>query len=317
MKLVTVNRAGKQFAGAELESDILVFSAAANAIQAAHELPLNLRGIVEGGDAMLDCARRVVDEARKGSIASRLREIGALLGRDKAKIDAPLPDTSFILSCGMNSREHVKEMNSNPPERPYGFSKSVAAIVGPEDAIILPKSNPNMVDWEGEFSLVIGRNCHNVKADEALDYVMGYTLVNDVTARDWSADVRSQTGIMGPILAWDRNLLGKQFPTFSPMGPNITTKDEIKDVRTANIVTRLNGQVMQNATNEDLIFDIGQLIEYYSQFYRFRPGDVITTGSPVGVGHGHKPPLYMKAGDRIEVSSDVIGTLSNPVISAS
>ena len=147
-----------------------------------------------------------------------------------------------------------------------------------------------------------------------MDYVMGYTLINDVSARDWSAGVRTQTGIMGPILAWDRNLLGKQFPTFCPMGPTVVTKDAVKDVRSVHLTTSLNGEVMQSASMEDLIFDVAQLIEYYSQFYMFRPGDILTTGSPSGVGHGRKPPLYMKPGDLMEVRVAEVGTLSNPVV---
>jgi len=316
MQFVTLVRDGKSGAGIVIGDEVLFLASVSSAIASARGLPATVRGLIEGGDKVLDTVRRTADEARNGSASDQLRDAGALISRKKAKLLAPLPDTSFVLSCGMNSHEHVKEMNSNPPERPYGFSKSVAAIIGPDEPIILPASNPNMVDWEGEFSVVIGRTCHNVSASEAMDYVMGYTLVNDVTARDWSAGVRTQTGIMGPILAWDRNLLGKQFPTFCPMGPTITTKDEIPDVTSARIITRLNGEVMQSATMEDLIFDIGQLIEYYSQFYTFRPGDVLTTGSPVGVGHGRKPPLYMRPGDRIEVYSEKIGTLSNPVVAA-
>ena len=314
MQFVTLRRNGRSEAGIVLGDEILGLAGAADAIASARGLPTTVRGMIEGGETCLDNVRRAADEARRDGVAQRLRETGALTPRGGTKLCAPIPDASFILSCGMNSREHVREMNSPPPERPYGFAKSPGAVIGSGDAIVLPKSNPNMVDWEGEFSVVIGKPCHNVTAADAMDYVMGYTLINDVSARDWSAGVRTQTGIMGPILAWDRNLLGKQFPTFCPMGPTVVTKDEIADVKSVHLTTSLNGQVMQSATMEDLIFDVGQLIEYYSQFYMFQPGDILTTGSPSGVGHGRKPPLYMKPGDLMEVHVDAIGTLSNPVV---
>ena len=312
MQLVTLRRGGRVEAGVVLDDEILGLQGAAGVIGAARGLPPNLKEIIEGD--LVDAARRIVDAARSPATAQALRETGALTSCASTKLLAPIPDTSFILSCGMNSREHVKEMNSAPPERPYGFSKSPGAIIATGETIRLPKSNPSMVDWEGEFSVVIGRPCHNVKAADAMDYVMGYTLINDVSARDWSAGVRTQTGIMGPILAWDRNLLGKQFPTFCPMGPTVVTKDAVKDVRSVHLTTSLNGEVMQSASMEDLIFDVAQLIEYYSQFYMFRPGDILTTGSPSGVGHGRKPPLYMKPGDLMEVRVAEVGTLSNPVV---
>jgi 2-keto-4-pentenoate hydratase/2-oxohepta-3-ene-1,7-dioic acid hydratase in catechol pathway len=152
-----------------------------------------------------------------------------------------------------------------------------------------------------------------VTATRALDYVAGYTLVNDVSARDWVAAVFAAQGIMGPIHAWEQNLLGKMFPTFCPMGPCMVTKDELPDPGKVRIETRLNGKVVQSASTDDLVFSVPQLIEYYSQFYLLRPGDVITTGSPSGVGFGRNPKLFMKAGDVVEVEVAEIGILRSPV----
>jgi len=135
----------------------------------------------------------------------------------------------------------------------------------------------------------MGRSCHGVSEAEALDCVAGYTLINDVSARDWVAPVFAATGLMAGILAWERNLLGKQFPTFCPMGPALVTRDEIRNPDDVQIETRLNGAVMQSANTDDLVFGVRKLIAYYSQFYRFSPGDVITTGSPSGVGYGRNP----------------------------
>ena len=231
----------------------------------------------------------------------------------RVKLLAPIPNPGMVLSVGMNYHEHLKEMKTPAPAKPAAFTKSVASIIGPEAAIRIPPSHPDMLDWEGEFSVVMGRKCHRVTAAQALDYVAGYTIVNDVSARDWVAPIFSATGIMGPIHAWEHNLLGKMFPTFCPMGPVLATKDEVPDPVNVKLQTRLNGNVMQDANTDDLVFSVVQLIEYYSQFYLFQPGDVITTGSPSGVGYGRNPKLFMKAGDVVEVEVDGIGILKNSV----
>lgn len=238
---------------------------------------------------------------------------GQRIPRKDAKLLAPLRNPGMVLSVGMNYHEHLKEMKTPVPEKPAAFTKSVASIIGPDEPIRIPPSNPHMLDWEGEFSVVIGKPCHRVKASQALDYVAGYTLVNDVSARDWVAPIFSATGIMGPIHAWEHNLLGKMFPTFCPMGPVVATKDEVPDPANVRITTRLNGKIMQDANTDDLVFSVAQLIEYYSQFYLFQPGDVITTGSPSGVGYGRNPKVFMKAGDVVEVDVAGIGVLRNPV----
>jgi 2-keto-4-pentenoate hydratase/2-oxohepta-3-ene-1,7-dioic acid hydratase in catechol pathway len=231
----------------------------------------------------------------------------------KVKLKAPITEPAIVLSVGMNYHEHLKEMKTPVPEKPAAFTKSVASIIATGEPIRPPASNAGMLDWEGEFSVVIGKRCHAVKAADALDYVAGYTLVNDVSARDWVAAIFQSQGIMGPIHAWEHNLLGKMFPTFCPMGPCIATRDEIADPGNVRIQTRLNGQVMQDANTDDLVFSVPQLIEYYSQFYLFRPGDVITTGSPSGVGFGRSPKVFMKPGDVVEVEVQQIGVLRNPI----
>jgi 2-keto-4-pentenoate hydratase/2-oxohepta-3-ene-1,7-dioic acid hydratase in catechol pathway len=219
----------------------------------------------------------------------------------------------MVLSVGMNYHEHLKEMKTAVPEKPAAFTKSVASIIGPEAPILVPPDNPGMVDWEGEFSVVIGKPCHRVTAAQALDYVAGYTIVNDVSARDWVAPVFSSTGVMGPIHAWEQNLLGKMFPTFCPMGPVLATKEEVPDPGNVKIETWLNGKLMQSANTADLVFSVPKLIEYYSQFYLFKPGDVITTGSPSGVGYGRQPRLFMRPGDVVEVEVQGVGVLRNSI----
>jgi 2-keto-4-pentenoate hydratase/2-oxohepta-3-ene-1,7-dioic acid hydratase in catechol pathway len=228
-----------------------------------------------------------------------------------------VPDPGLVLGAGLNYHKHLKEMKNTPvPERPDSLYKSPAAVIGPGAAIVPPPEYADMVDYEGEFSAVFGRECHRVKAADALDYIAGYTLINDVSARNWVAEIFASEGKFGPIFAWEHNILGKQFPTFCPMGPALATRDEIADPARVDITTTLNGKVMQSACTDDLIFSLVDLIEYYSRFYRFRPGDVITTGSPAGVGFGREPPVFMKPGDVVEVTVKEIGTLSNPIAAA-
>jgi 2-keto-4-pentenoate hydratase/2-oxohepta-3-ene-1,7-dioic acid hydratase in catechol pathway len=236
--------------------------------------------------------------------------------RRRAKLLPPISNPGLLLSVGMNYHEHLKEMKTPVPEKPAAFTKSVASIIASGQPILLPAAHPDMVDWEGEFTVVIGKAGHCIPAAKALDHVAGYTIVNDVSARNWVAAIFSSSGIMGPIHAWEHNLLGKMMPTFCPMGPCIATKDEVPDPDDVKIVTRLNGQVMQDANTDDLVFSVVKLIEYYSQFFRFQPGDCITTGSPSGVGFGRNPKVFMKAGDTIEVEVSGIGVLSNPVKAA-
>jgi acylpyruvate hydrolase len=315
MHLVTIRAGGRDAAGVIAGDDILVPSAAGALMPAGRLVPSDMIGLLEGGDAALDLVRKLREEALGAGAAklSALRAAGALVPRANATLLAPVPNPGTILAAGMNSRAHQAEMNSPIPEKPVSLYKSPAAVIGTGEAIRPPAEWSGMIDFEGEFSAVFGTSCHRVKAADALSYLAGYTLVNDVSARDWVPAVFTSKGVMEPIMRWEHNILGKQFPTFCPMGPTIATRDEIADPSRVQLTTTLNGVVMQDGSMQDLIFGLPELIEYYSQFYRFRPGDVITTGSPSGVGFGRDPKLFMKAGDLIEVSVKQIGTLSNPV----
>jgi 2-keto-4-pentenoate hydratase/2-oxohepta-3-ene-1,7-dioic acid hydratase in catechol pathway len=286
MKLVTVEVEGNACPGRLADDHIIDLST----------IGPDLRSILESGG--LDRARSA--EGRRISLRG-------------ARLLAPIQNPTMVLSVGMNYHEHLKEMKTAVPEKPAAFTKSVASIIGPEAPILVPPDNPGMVDWEGEFSVVIGKPCHRVTAAQALDYVAGYTIVNDVSARDWVAPVFSSTGVMGPIHAWEQNLLGKMFPTFCPMGPVLATKEEVPDPGNVKIETWLNGKLMQSANTADLVFSVPKLIEYYSQFYLFKPGDIITTGSPSGVGYGRQPRLFMRPGDVVEVEVQGVGVLRNPI----
>ena len=295
MKLVTFESEGKARPGAIVGENIVDLRACDATI------PADLRAILETG--ALDRVRSIV--------ASRPTK--GLVPAKSAKLLAPIQNPGMVLSAGLNYHEHLKEMKTPVPAQPAAFNKSVASIIGPEAPILIPPSHPAMLDWEGEFSVVIGKPCHRVKAAQALDYVAGYTIVNDISARDWVAPIFSANGTWASIQAWEHNLLGKMFPTFCPMGPVLATRDEVPDPDHVRLETRLNGKVMQSANTDDLVFSVAKLIEYYSQFYLFRPGDVITTGSPSGVGFGRNPKVFMKAGDVIEVEVQGIGILRNTI----
>jgi acylpyruvate hydrolase len=314
MRYVTISNKGQAAAAVIIGDDVLDIKASAAWIPEAVPLAWSVRGILGGGDATLSAIKTIVDKvSAKGNLQADLKTGGALTPLAKAKLMAPIPQPTLILSCGLNYHEHLREMNTPVPKTPTAFTKNAASVIASSEAIILPKAAPDMVDWEGEFSVVIGKPCFRVTAADALSYVAGYTIINDVSARDWVAPIFKAEGTMPSILAWEHNILGKQFPTFCPMGPVIVTADEIGDVSDLHLETRLNGKVMQSTSTSDLVFNVPKVIEYFSQFYKLMPGDIITTGSPSGVGYGRDPKVFMKAGDVIEVEVERIGILSNPI----
>jgi 2-keto-4-pentenoate hydratase/2-oxohepta-3-ene-1,7-dioic acid hydratase in catechol pathway len=241
MHLVSLNVAGLSHPGIMVDEDVLDLQACAAVVPAAHCIPRSIKGILRAGPAALDLVRALRQQILEGkdSLRERLRGTGALINRERAQLLAPLPDPGMILAAGMNYREHLREMNTPVPEHPVAFIKSSAAVIGPEEPIVLPRSCPDMVDWEGELSAVFGRTCHNASAADALDYIAGYTIINDVSARDWVGPLLSAQGAMGSIHAWERNLLGKQFPTFCPLGPALVTRDEIPNPGALRLTTTL------------------------------------------------------------------------------
>lgn len=220
------------------------------------------------------------------------------------KLLAPL-DPSNLLCIGLNYRQHAAETNVKPPERPVLFLKPTTSVQNPGDPIELPrKLASSEVDYECELAVVIGKRCKNVSSRDALDYVLGYTCANDVSARDWQ--IR-----LGGGHQW---ATGKSFDTFCPLGPVLVTKDDIPDPNTLRIRTILNGKIMQDWTTSDMIFGVPALIEFLSSSKTLLPGTVILTGTPQGVGFARKPPVYLRAGDTVSIEIEKIGTLTNPVV---
>lgn len=227
------------------------------------------------------------------------------LSEDKAqvrKILAPIIPT-MIWCIGLNYRRHAEESGLNIPEYPVVFAKSPSAIQNPGDPIQIPTYlKSNEVDYECELAVVIGKACKNVDRKNALDYVLGYSCANDISARDWQ--------IKRGGSQWSR---GKTFDTFMPFGPRLVTPDEIPDPNCLRIQTILNQETVQDSNTKDMIFDVPALIEFLSGSTTLLPGTVILTGTPQGVGIARKPPLWLKAGDQISVVIEKIGTLSNRV----
>jgi 2-keto-4-pentenoate hydratase/2-oxohepta-3-ene-1,7-dioic acid hydratase in catechol pathway len=220
-----------------------------------------------------------------------------------AKLLAPINPTA-ILAIGLNYRRHAEESGANVPLFPILFVKTPNTVQNPYDPIVLPTAlKSDEVDYECELAVVIGKTCKNASRENALDFVLGYTCANDVSARDWQ--IKRGGG------QWCR---GKCFDTFCPLGPAIVTTDEIPDPNTLGIKTILNGVEVQSWNTNDMIFDVAALIEFLSGSTTLLPGTVIITGTPHGVGMGRRPPLWLKPGDTVSVEVESIGTLTNPVI---
>ncbi len=222
---------------------------------------------------------------------------------DVLSLLAPI-EPKTIYCIGLNYRKHAEETGAKIPEHPIVFMKSPTALQDPDGPIVLPRHlRSDQVDYEAELAVVIGTECKNVSRAEALNYVLGYTIANDVSARDWQKQWGGSQ--------WCR---GKGFDTFCPIGPGLTLPSGIKDPQNLTIRTRVNGVVMQESNTRDMIFSVAEIIEFLSGSTTLEPGTLILTGTPEGVGMGRKPPLYLKAGDLVECEIEGIGILTNPVI---
>jgi 2-keto-4-pentenoate hydratase/2-oxohepta-3-ene-1,7-dioic acid hydratase in catechol pathway len=220
------------------------------------------------------------------------------------KLLAPLVP-SDILCIGLNYRQHAQETRSEIPNNPMLFIKAGNTLNDPLAPIPIPKLS-QQIDYEGELAVVIGNAAKNVTRERALDYVLGYTIANDVSARDWQRE---------KSLGGGQFARGKSFDGFCPLGPCIVTPDEIPNPNALRLKTTLNGQVMQDSTTSDMIFDVAMIISSLSSTMTLRPGAVILTGTPHGVGMGRTPPVWMRAGDSISIEIEKIGVLENPVSS--
>ncbi|MGJ1430961.1 fumarylacetoacetate hydrolase family protein [Sphingobacterium spiritivorum] len=221
-----------------------------------------------------------------------------------SRLGAPFARPSKIVCIGLNYKDHAEETGAAIPKEPIIFMKSTTALVGPHDQVVIPK-NSVKTDWEVEFGIVIGKKASYVEESEALDYVAGYVLHNDVSEREFQIE-RGGT--------WDK---GKGCDTFAPMGPYLTTADEIADINNVRLWLKVNGKTYQDGNTKNLIFSVPYIVSYVSQFMTLLPGDVISTGTPAGVGLGFNPPIYLKAGDIIELGADGLGESRQEVVAYS
>lgn len=217
------------------------------------------------------------------------------------RLGPPFARPSKIVCIGLNYKDHAEETGATIPKEPIIFLKSTTALIGPNDSVVIPK-NSQKTDWEVEFGIVIGKKATYVEEADALDFVAGYVLHNDISEREFQME-RGGT--------WDK---GKGCDTFAPMGPYMTTVDEIPDIHDVNLWLKVNGKTYQNGNTKNLIFSVPYIMSYVSQFMTLLPGDVISTGTPAGVGLGFNPPIYLKPGDILELGADFLGEQRQQVV---
>lgn len=215
-------------------------------------------------------------------------------------LSAPIPRPAKLICIGLNYRDHAIESGMEIPQYPVVFNKFANSIIGPNDPIVLPKASEKP-DYEAELAFVIGEGGRYIKAENWRNHVFGYTIINDVSARDFQ-------------LRTSQWMIGKAFDSFCPMGPWIVTADEIEDPHVLDIKMTISGQVLQDSNTRELIFRIPELIEYLSSVMTLQAGDIVATGTPKGVGLGHNPPRWLKPGDECVISIEGIGELRNPVV---
>jgi 2-keto-4-pentenoate hydratase/2-oxohepta-3-ene-1,7-dioic acid hydratase in catechol pathway len=216
------------------------------------------------------------------------------------KLLAPIPKPRKLICVGLNYRDHAAETGSEIPDVPTIFNKFATSVIGPGDNIVLPKLSKKP-DYEAEFAFVVGKGGRHIKAEDWRNHIFGYTIVNDVSARDYQ---RATT-------QW---LMGKTFDTFAPMGPWIVTADSIQDPHALDISIEINGETLQKSNTRELIFKIPDLLVFLSGVFTLEPGDIVSTGTPAGVGGARNPPRFLRPGDDVAVKIPAIGELRNPVV---
>ncbi|HEV8717548.1 MAG TPA: fumarylacetoacetate hydrolase family protein [Candidatus Binatia bacterium] len=284
MRLVTYERNGQRSIGALTNAGIIDLPTASGGA-----LPADMLAFLQQGDAGLTKAR---EAAAKG---------GSAIAFTAVRLLAPVPRPSKIVGIGLNYADHAAEGGLEKPKYPMIFTKAASAVIATREPIRMPLVT-SMVDFEGELAVVIGKRAKDVSSKDALDYVVGYTICNDVSGRDYQQ--RSSP------------TAGKSFDTFAPMGPAITTRDEVPDPHVLDIRTIVSGEEMQHSNTRHLIFNVNYLIDYLSHIFALEPGDVISTGTPAGVGWFRNPPRFLKPGDTVRIEVEKVGVLENPVVAS-
>lgn len=310
MRIVTFRQNGKISLGVVRGGDVVALTPAYAGYlgrqgtrtpgpEAEAALPDDMVSFLALGRQGLDAVQRAVDFVESGGSAGPNGE-RAVLPMAGVQLLAPVQRPGKVLCIGLNYRDHAEELDMKLPERPLLFSKYANAITGPGAPVVLPPITQK-VDYEAELTVVIGKRARKVSEAEAMDYVAGYTVMNDVSARD----LQFGDG------QWIR---GKTLDTFAPLGPALVTKDEVPDPHNLRISLKLNGETMQDSSTSNLVFGVPRLVSFLSEAITLEPGDIIATGTPPGVGHNRKPPVYLKPGDVMVVEVERVGSLENPVV---
>jgi 2-keto-4-pentenoate hydratase/2-oxohepta-3-ene-1,7-dioic acid hydratase in catechol pathway len=285
MKLLTYKPAG---AGPQL--GLLSGDGVIHLAEASHgRLPNDMRAFLEMGEPALEAARAIAAAA----------PTTALVPLGDVKVMAPILNPSKVIAIGLNYMDHVRESGGKVPTLSVMFAKYPSSIIGPGDLIRWDPAVTSKVDYEAELALIIGKRAKHVSEENAFDYIAGYTNCHDVSARDLQLEKGDQ---------W---IMGKSLDTFCPLGPYLVTRDEIADPHNLSIKCIVNGEALQNSSTKELIFRIPYLIAYLSRHLTLVPGDVITTGTPDGVGAFRKPPVWLKNGDTVTVEVEGLGQLTN------
>ena len=286
MKLVTFVKDGAYQPGAMVERDGREAIVDLLAVDAS--LPASIRALLEAGPAALQRAAAAADTADD------------VLDMADVKLAAPVPNPDKILCIGLNYADHAAESGQPLPDYPIVFSKYSNTVIGSGDAVVLPKVT-DQVDYEAELGFVIGKRARYVPEADALDYVAGYLNVNDVSARDYQTRTSQWT-------------MGKSFDTFAPMGPALVTADEVPDPHDLAIRLWIGDETLQESNTQQLIFDVPRLIADLSEVMTLEPGDIVSTGTPPGVGAARTPQRFLRAGDTVNIEIEKLGVLSNPVV---
>lgn len=311
MKLMTFETDGACRIGV-LRSDVVFDVRACRELCSSASVPdgilRDMRSLLAAGDAALVAVSQCVSRA-EGMLKEPAPPVAFPV--DGVRLSAPVPRPGKFLTLAGNYAEHIQEGGREAPGKermtPRVFMKPVTAVVGPNDAIVIPR-NGNQIDWEAELGVVIGRTARFVEPEEALDCVAGYTVVNDVSERSLRIDVEREPNEWNGFFDW---LNGKWFDTFGPMGPCIATCDEIPNPQGLRITLRLNGETKQDANTGQMIFNVAEIVSWCSRLMTLEPGDVIATGTPSGVGAASG--TFLKDGDLVEAAIEGIGALRNGV----
>lgn len=317
MKLVTFVAGPGPRVGALVDETVVDVAAAYAALLAAQGhgrpegvaaalLPPSMREILQGGDEALAAARRgvsfVEERLRGGAAVKAPGGARVIYPLKEVTLRAPVPDPQKVIGIGLNYRDHCEEQGIELPKVLMTFPKFADAVIGPGDPIVIPRGS-EQVDWEVELVFVVGRRARYVEPADAYRYIAGYTVGNDVSARDFQ-------------FADKQVMRGKACETFAPMGPYLALPDEVPDPHALKIQSRLNGQVMQSSNTGNLVHNIPAILAWVTKHLTLQPGDCVMTGTPAGVGIFRKPPVFLKPGDVIEMEIERLGTLRNPVVAS-